>query len=123
MLQTLWIIWIDRLKLISVLVLSVISYSGNKDLHKESKGFNHVVIIVFSVLGACLLLMVVLICCLFVRKSKKNVSEGTLGVICHNFRLCSIRLGRVRERITKLHIESSIILLLGKLTSKMVSII
>ncbi|XP_042426582.1 probable LRR receptor-like serine/threonine-protein kinase At1g67720 isoform X2 [Zingiber officinale] len=53
----------------------IIDYSGNKDLHKERKGFNHVVIIVFSILGACLLLMVVLICCLFVRKSKKNVSE------------------------------------------------
>lgn len=80
MLQVLWINWIDSLKLISVLGLSAISYSGNKDLHKERKDFNHVVIIVFSVLGACLLL-VILICCLFVRKSKKNVSEGTFGVL------------------------------------------
>ncbi|CAL9765200.1 unnamed protein product [Musa acuminata subsp. burmannicoides] len=51
----------------------ILNYSGNKGLHKESKDLYHVIIIVFSVLGACLFLLSIIICCLFLRKTRKNL--------------------------------------------------
>ncbi|KAJ8484820.1 hypothetical protein OPV22_017305 [Ensete ventricosum] len=52
----------------------IFNYSGNKGLHKERKDL-HAIIIVFSVLGTCLFLLTIIICCLFLRKTRKNLQK------------------------------------------------
>ncbi|WOL15041.1 hypothetical protein Cni_G23822 [Canna indica] len=56
----------------------IFDYSGNEDLHKETNSLNHIIIIVFSVLGFGLLLLTVMICCLFVRNTKKDQAEANI---------------------------------------------
>ncbi|WOK95520.1 hypothetical protein Cni_G04227 [Canna indica] len=56
----------------------VFNYLGNEGLHEGRKNVNHVIVILCSILGACLLLVIAILCYLFLDKMRKNASKENI---------------------------------------------
>ncbi|KAI9086267.1 hypothetical protein K1719_031721 [Acacia pycnantha] len=52
-----------------------VNYTGNMNLHKESKTKNHLIVIIGSSIGAAALLLATIASCLFMRKGTKRYNE------------------------------------------------